>query len=80
MRAKKALVQKSAFSKPSTNVIKPLQLYLESAYTKITQVVVTQILITQVATKATRLDKVKFQILQFFFSFFSSHFMLICNP
>ncbi len=40
IRAKEALVRKSAFPKPPTNVIKPLRLYFGSAHTKVTEEVV----------------------------------------
>lgn len=46
MRAKKAVVRKSTFPKPSTNVIKPLRLYFGSVHTKVTEKVVAQALIT----------------------------------
>lgn len=37
MKAKKALVRKSAFSKRPTNIIKPLRPFSRSAHTKVTK-------------------------------------------
>ena len=64
MKAKKALIQKLAFSKPFTNLIKSPVPFFGLAYTKITEKVVAQALITQAAIKAPGLDKINFQILQ----------------
>lgn len=47
MRAKEALVRKSAFPKSPTNVIQPLRLSFGSAHTKITEELVAQALMTQ---------------------------------
>ena len=64
MKAKKALVQKSAFSKLPTNLIEPPVMFFGSAHMKINEKVVGQALLTQAATKAPSLDKINFQILQ----------------
>ena len=64
MRAKEALVQRSAFSKPPTNLIKPPVTSFRSAYMKINEEVVDQALLTQAATKTSGPDKINFQILQ----------------
>ncbi len=64
MRAKKALVWRSAFSKPPTNLFEPPVISFGSAHTKINEEVVGQALMTQAATKAPGPDKINFQILQ----------------
>ena len=64
MRAKEALVRRSAFPKPPTNLIESLVTALGFAHTKISEELVGQALIIQVATKAPRPDKINFQILQ----------------
>lgn len=64
MKTIKALVQRLAFPKMSTNLIEPPVTLFRSAYIKIYQEVIAQVLITQVATKAPGPDKINFQILQ----------------
>lgn len=52
MKAKEALIQKSAFSKPSIISLEPLVIPFGSAHIKIIKKVVVQVLMTQAATKA----------------------------
>ena len=58
MRAKEALVWRSVFPKPPTNLIEPPVISFESAHTKINEEVVGQVLMTQAATKAPGPDKI----------------------
>ena len=64
MKAKEALVRRSAFPKPPTNLVEPPVTSFGSAHTKISEEVVGQALMTQAATKASGPDKINFQILQ----------------
>ena len=64
MKAKEALVRKSAFPKPPTNLLELPVTSFGLAHTKITKEVVAQALMTQAATKAPGPDKINFQILQ----------------
>lgn len=64
MKAKEALVCKSAFPKLSTNLAELPGLFSEIAHMNITEKVVTQTLMTQAAMKAPRPDKINFRILQ----------------
>ncbi len=64
MKAKEALVPRSAFPKPPTNLVKPPVTSFGPAHTKITEEVIAQAFMTQVATKAPGPDKINFQILQ----------------
>ena len=64
MKAKEALVQRSAFSKLSISFIQTPVTSSRLAYTKITKAIVAQVLVTQVGTKALGPDKINFQILQ----------------
>ena len=64
MRAKEALVQRSTFPKPPTNLIESLVTVFGFAHTKISEELVGQALITQAATNAPGPDKINFQILQ----------------
>ncbi len=64
MKAKEALVQRSAFPKPPTNLIEPPVTSFGLAHTKITEESVAQALMTQLATKAPGPDKINFPILQ----------------
>ena len=64
MKAKEAMIQRSAFLKPPTYFIKPPVLFFGSAHANITEEIVPQRLMTQVVTKALGLDKINFQILQ----------------
>lgn len=63
IKAKEALVRKSAFPKPLPNPIEPLVTPNGSFHTRITEEVVAQALMTQAATKASGPDKINFQIL-----------------
>ena len=64
MKAKEALIERSAFSKPPPNPIEPLVSPCGLLHTKVTEEVVTQVLMTQAATKAPDPDKINFQILR----------------
>ena len=64
MKAKKVLIQKSAFLKLSRNLVEPLVISFRLAHIKITKEVVVQALITQASTKAPGSDNINFQILQ----------------
>ena len=64
IKAKKALVRKSAFFRFPPNFLETLAIPLGLAYTKIIEETVSQTLLTQVATKAFKPDKINFQILQ----------------
>ncbi len=64
MKAKEALVRRSAFPKPPINLIEPPVIPFRSAHTKITEEAVAQAVMAQSATKAPGLDKINFQILQ----------------
>lgn len=64
MKAKEALIRRSAFPTPPTNPVEPPTTSRGSAHTKITKKVVAQALMTQVARKAPGPDKINFQILQ----------------
>ncbi len=68
MKAKEALVRRSAFPKPPPNLFEPLVIPFGLAHTKITEEIVAQALTTQVATKAPDSDKINFQILQMIWS------------
>ena len=68
MKAKEALVRRSAFPKPPTNLIEPPVTSFGLAHTKITEEVIAQALMTQAATKAPGPDKINFQILQMIWS------------
>ena len=60
MKAKEALVRKSAFPRPPPNFLKTPAIPLGLAYTKITEETVGQTLLTQAATKAPGSDKINF--------------------
>ncbi len=64
MKAKEALIQRSALPKPPINLIEPLVTPFGSAHSKITKEVVALALIAQSTTKVSGLDKINFQILQ----------------
>ena len=64
MKAKEALVHKSAFPKPPTNLAERPSLFSGIAHMKVTEKAVSQALMTQAAIKAPGLDKINFQILQ----------------
>ena len=64
IKAKEALVRKSAFLKPPTNLVELPVISLGLAYTKIIEEVVAQALVTQAATKALGPNKINFQVLQ----------------
>ena len=64
MKAKEALVRKSAFPKPPANFVEPPVISSGVAHTKINEEVIAQALMTQAATKAPGPDKINFQILQ----------------
>ena len=64
MKAKEALVRRSAFPKPPPNPIEPPISPYGLLHTKISEEVVAQALMTQAATKAPGPDKINFQILQ----------------
>lgn len=64
MKAKEALVRRSAFSKPLPNPIEPPITPRKMAHTKITEEIVAPALMTPAATKAPGLDKINFRILQ----------------
>ena len=64
MKAKEAMVRRSAFPKPPTHLIKPPVLSFGLAHANITEEMVAQALMTQAATKAPGPDKINFQILQ----------------
>ena len=64
MKAKEALVRKSAFPKPPINLVELPVISLGLAHTKITEEVVAQALVTQAATKTPGPNKINFQVLQ----------------
>lgn len=64
MKAKEALVRKSAFPKPPINLYELPAIPSGSAHTKITEDVVAQALMSQAATKAPGPDMINFQVLQ----------------
>ena len=68
MKAKEALVRKSAFPKPPPNFFETPTIPLKLAHTKITEEIVGQALLTQAATKAPGPDKINFQVLQMIWS------------
>ena len=68
MKAKEALIRKSAFPKPLPNFLETSTIPLGLAYTKITKDTMGQTLLTQAATKGPRLDKINFQVLQIIWS------------
>ena len=63
MKAKEALVRKSAFSRPPPNFLETPAISLGLAHTKITEEIVGQALLTQEATKVSGPDKINFQVL-----------------
>ena len=68
MKAKEALVRKSAFPKPPINLFEPSVIPSGLAHTKITEEVVARTLMTQAANKAPGPDKINFKILQMIWS------------
>ena len=68
IKAKKALVWKSAFLKSSPNFFKTPAIPLGLAHAKIIEKTVGQILLTQVSTKAPGPNKINFQVLQMIWS------------
>ena len=62
MKAKEALVRKSAFPKPSAICEVPPN--IGTAHVKVTEEIVARALMTQVAAKAPGPDKINFRILQ----------------
>lgn len=64
MKAKEALVRKSAFPKPPTNFGEPLVLSSGMAHLRVTEEAVSETLMTQAAMKASGPDKINFRILQ----------------
>ncbi len=64
MKAKEALVRRSAFPKPPPNPVESLVSPYGLLHRKVTEEVVVQALMTQVATKASGPDKINFQILR----------------
>ena len=68
MKAKEALVRKSAFPRPPPNFLETPAIPLGLAHTKITEKTVGQALLTQAATKAPGPDKINFQVLQMIWS------------
>ena len=68
MKAKEALVRRSAFPKPPPNLFKPPVILRGVAHTKMTEEIVAQALTIQAATKAPGPDKINFHILQMIWS------------
>ena len=68
MKAKEALVRRSAFPKLPPNPVEPLVSPYGLLHTKVTEKVVAQALMTQAATKAPGPDKINFQILRMIWS------------
>ena len=68
MKAKEALVRKSALLRPPPNFLETPAISLGLAHTKITEETVGQALLTQAATKAPGPDKINFQVLQMIWS------------
>ena len=68
MKAKEALVRKSAFPKPLINLFEPPVIPSGLAHTKITEEVVAQALMTQAINKAPEPDKINFKNLQMIWS------------
>lgn len=64
IKAKKALIQRSAFSKLLTNLVKLSVISFALAHTKITKEVVAYALMTQATIKVFSLNKINFQIFQ----------------
>lgn len=68
MKAKKALVRRSAFPKLQPNSIEPLVSSYGLLYIKVIEEVVAQALMIQVATKASGPNTINFQILRMIWS------------
>lgn len=64
MKAKEAMVRKSAFPKPLTNLGKPPVTSSRLAHVQVTRKVISKALMTQAATKASGPNKINFRILQ----------------
>ena len=64
MKAKEALVRKSAFAKPLIGLAEPPVISPGMAHIKVTEEAVSQGLMTQAAMKAPGPNKINFQILQ----------------
>ena len=64
MKAKEALVRKSAFPKPPANCEVPRVIGAGTAHVKVTEEIVAQALMTQAATKAPGPDRINFRILR----------------
>lgn len=60
IKAKKALIQRSVFLKPPTNIIETPLICFRLVYTMINNEVVGQVLMTQVATKTHSSNKINF--------------------
>ena len=63
MKAKEALIWKSAFLKPSASLVSDSMIQLKIAYTRITIENIRSVLMTQAITKAPGPNKINFQIL-----------------
>lgn len=68
MKAKEALVRKSAFLKPPANLAQPPILSCGTSHLKVTPEAVSQALMTQAAMNAPGPDKINFRILQIIWS------------
>ena len=64
IKAKEALVRRSAFPKPPPNFIEPPIISCGIVHIKITKETIAQVLMTQSKTKAPGQDKINFKILQ----------------
>lgn len=73
MKAKEAMIRKSAFPKSFTNLSQLPAILFGLAYTNLTKKLVAQALTIQSATKASGLDKISFQVLQIIWSWKKAH-------
>ena len=60
IKAKEALVRKSAFPYPPPNLLEPLAIPFQLAHTKITEKTMAQALLSQAVTKVPGIDKIKY--------------------
>lgn len=60
IKAKKAMIQRSTFPKPLTNLCQTLAILSGLVHTHVTEELVAQELMTQLVTKAFGIDKINF--------------------
>lgn len=68
MKAKEALIRKSVFPKPLTNLFQSLAVFSGLAYIKITKEIIAQVLTSPAPTKGPGQNKINFLILQMIWS------------